>query len=83
MKALVYKGPGEKALENRQKPKITAPTDAIVTITKTTICGTDLHILKGDVPSCQPGAVFWVTKVLALLTRLGQVSPHSSRETEC
>jgi alcohol dehydrogenase len=57
MKALVYKGPGEKALENRPKPKITAPTDAIVTITKTTICGTDLHILKGDVPSCQPGRI--------------------------
>ena len=57
MKALVYKGPGEKALENRPKPEITAPTDAIVTITKTTICGTDLHILKGDVPSCQPGRI--------------------------
>ncbi|UOA08641.1 zinc-dependent alcohol dehydrogenase family protein [Methylobacter sp. S3L5C] len=57
MKALVYKGPGEKVLENRSKPEITAPTDAIVTITKTTICGTDLHILKGDVPSCQPGRI--------------------------
>ena len=57
MKALVYKGPEEKALENRPKPEITAPTDAIVTITKTTICGTDLHILKGDVPSCQPGRI--------------------------
>ena len=57
MKALVYKGPGEKALENRPKQEITAPTDAIVTITKTTICGTDLHILKGDVPSCQPGRI--------------------------
>jgi len=57
MKALVYKGPGEKALENRPKPEITAPTDAIVAITKTTICGTDLHILKGDVPSCQPGRI--------------------------
>jgi alcohol dehydrogenase len=57
MKALVYKGPGGKALENRPKPEITAPTDAIVTITKTTICGTDLHILKGDVPSCQPGRI--------------------------
>ncbi len=57
MKALVYKGPGEKVLENRPKPEITAPTDVIVTITKTTICGTDLHILKGDVPSCQPGRI--------------------------
>jgi alcohol dehydrogenase len=57
MKALVYLGPAKKALEERPKPEITAPTDAIVKITKTTICGTDLHILKGDVPSCQPGRV--------------------------
>jgi alcohol dehydrogenase len=57
MKALVYAGPGKKALEDRPKPDITAPTDAIVKITKTTICGTDLHILKGDVPTCQPGRI--------------------------
>ena len=57
MKALVYQGPGKKALEERPKPEITAPTDAIVKITKTTICGTDLHILKGDVPTCQPGRI--------------------------
>jgi alcohol dehydrogenase len=57
MKALVYQGPAKKALEERPKPEITAPTDAIVKITKTTICGTDLHILKGDVPTCQPGRI--------------------------
>ena len=57
MKALVYLGPGNKALEDRPRPEITAPTDAIVKITKTTICGTDLHILKGDVPTCQPGRI--------------------------
>ena len=57
MKALVYQGPARKALEDRPKPDIAAPTDAIVKITKTTICGTDLHILKGDVPSCQPGRI--------------------------
>jgi alcohol dehydrogenase len=57
MKALVYRGPGKKALERRQRPKVTAPTDAIVKITKTTICGTDLHILKGDVPTCKPGRI--------------------------
>ena len=56
MKALVYQGPGRKALENGPKPKITAPTDAIVRMTKTTICGTDLNILKGDVPTCAPGS---------------------------
>jgi len=57
MKALVYQGPGKKALESRPKPDITAPTDAIVKIVKTTICGTDLHILKGDVPTCKPGTI--------------------------
>ena len=57
MKALVYSGPTQMALEERPKPQITAPTDAIIKITKTTICGTDLHILKGDVPTCQPGRI--------------------------
>ena len=57
MQALVYLGPGKKALEARPKPDIIDPTDAIVRITKTTICGTDLHILKGDVASCQPGRI--------------------------
>src|SRR5271170_791907 len=57
MKAFVYRGPGKKALEEHAKPEITAPTDAIIKIVKTTICGTDLHILKGDVPSCQPGRI--------------------------
>jgi alcohol dehydrogenase len=57
MKALIFQGLGKKALEERPKPTIAEPTDAIVKITKTTICGTDLHIIKGDVPMCQPGRV--------------------------
>ena len=57
MKALVYSAPGKKALEKRPKPEITVPTDAIVKISKTTICGTDLHILKGDVATCKPGRI--------------------------
>ena len=57
MKALVYLGPGRKQLEDRPKPELKAPDDAIVKLTKTTICGTDLHILKGDVPSCTPGRI--------------------------
>lgn len=57
MKALVYQGPGKKAVEDRPMPTIAAPTDAIVKISKTTICGTDLHILKGDVPTCAPGRI--------------------------
>ena len=57
MKAFVYKGPGKKALEDRPVPDVKAPTDATVKIIKTTICGTDLHILKGDVPTCTPGRI--------------------------
>ncbi len=57
MKALIYNGPGKTALEDRPKPDIISPTDAIVRITRTTICGTDLHIIKGDVPSCEPGRI--------------------------
>jgi alcohol dehydrogenase len=57
MKALVYNGPGKKALEERPKPTIKDPTDAIIRVAKTTICGTDLHILKGDVPTCKPGTI--------------------------
>lgn len=57
MKALVYQGPGKKSLEERPIPTILNSTDAVVKIVKTTICGTDLHILKGDVPTCQPGRI--------------------------
>ena len=57
MKALVYLDVAKKGLEERPKPEISAPTDAIVKITKTTICGTELHILKGDLPTCRPGCI--------------------------
>jgi len=57
VKALVYQGPGKKSLEDRPKPQVIDPTDAVVKIVKTTICGTDLHILKGDVPTCAPGRI--------------------------
>lgn len=57
MKALVYKGPGQKAYEDHAKPALRDPTDAIVKVTRTTICGTDLHILKGDVATCTPGRI--------------------------
>lgn len=55
MKALVYRGPGKKAVEDKPQPDIQKPTDAVVRILKTTICGTDLHILKGDVPTVEVG----------------------------
>jgi alcohol dehydrogenase len=57
MKALVYQGPGKRAWETVPDPKIQVPTDAIVKIDTATICGTDLHILKGDVPACKPGTI--------------------------
>jgi alcohol dehydrogenase len=57
MKALVYHGPGKRDMENVPKPEIQLSTDAIVRITKTTICGTDLHIMKGDVPAVTDGRI--------------------------
>jgi alcohol dehydrogenase len=57
MKALIYHGPGEKAWDTKPDPTIVDPSDAIVRIDSSTICGTDLHILKGDVPEVTPGTV--------------------------
>ncbi len=57
MKALVYHSPGNKAWEEKPKPLIKESTDAIVKILKTTICGTDLHIMKGDVPTVTDGRI--------------------------
>jgi alcohol dehydrogenase len=57
MKALVYHGPGLRSWEEKPDPRIQEPTDAIVRIDSATICGTDLHILKGDVPEVQPGTI--------------------------
>ena len=55
MKALVYHGPGKRQWQDKPDPEIEQPTDAVVRISHTTICGTDLHILKGDVPTCEAG----------------------------
>jgi len=57
MKALVYSKSGKIALEDRPKPEVTDPGDAVVRVTHTTICGTDLHILKGDVATATPGRI--------------------------
>ena len=57
MKALVYRGPGKKQLEDMPKPLLREATDAVVRMTKTTICGTDLHILKGDLPTVAAGRI--------------------------
>ena len=57
MRAVVFHGPGQKHWEEVPDPKIVDDSDAIVHITSTTICGTDLHILKGDVPAMTPGRI--------------------------
>ena len=57
MKALVYHGPGKRAWEDKPRPTIQDPGDAIVQITTSTICGTDLHILKGDLPVVTDGRI--------------------------
>jgi alcohol dehydrogenase len=57
MKALVYHGPGQRSWEEVSDPVLIDPTDVIVRVDSATICGTDLHILKGDVPEVKPGTI--------------------------
>jgi len=57
MKALVYQGPNAKAWQDVPKPEILVETDAIIRVDATTICGTDLHILKGDLPEVVEGRI--------------------------
>ena len=57
MKALTYGGPGVRAWETVPDPTVSEPTDVVVEIGSSTICGTDLHILKGDVPTVEPGRI--------------------------
>jgi len=57
MKAVVYGGPGQRSWTDVSEPKIVDPRDAVIQVDAVTICGTDLHILKGDVPAVQPGRI--------------------------
>src|SRR5947209_8483441 len=57
MRALVYHGPGERGWDSVDDPAIIEPTDIVVRVDTSTICGTDLHILKGDVPETTPGTI--------------------------
>jgi threonine dehydrogenase-like Zn-dependent dehydrogenase len=70
MRALVYHGPATKAWEDVPDPAIQDPTDAIVRIDTTTICGTDLHILKGDVPAVTDGRILG-HEAVGTVTELG------------
>ena len=78
MKALVYHGPGQKSWETVPDPSPAEPTDIVVQVDTTTICGTDLHILKGDVPAVTDGrilgheAVGTVAAVGAAVTSLAE-----------
>jgi alcohol dehydrogenase len=80
MRAVVYHGPGEKSWDEVPDPKLDADTDAIVRIDSVTICGTDLHILKGDVPEVTPGRVLGHEAVGTVVERGTGV--HSRREGE-
>jgi alcohol dehydrogenase len=71
MKALIYKGPGKKAWDDVPDPKIEQPTDVIVRMVATTICGTDLHILKGDVPEVEVGRVLG-HEGIGVITEVGE-----------
>jgi alcohol dehydrogenase len=78
MKALVYHGPGQRGWDSVDDPKIIDPTDAIVRIDTSTICGSDLHILKGDVPETPPGTILGheaVGTVLEIGAAVGSVAP--------
>src|SRR5262245_23053659 len=57
MRALVYHGPGRRSWQEVADPQIKEPTDVVVRIDSSTICGTDLHILRGDVPEVKPGTI--------------------------
>ena len=71
MKALIYKGPGEKVWDEVPDPKIEQPTDVIVKMVATTICGTDLHILKGDVPEVAIGRILG-HEGIGVITEVGE-----------
>ena len=82
MKALVYRGPGKKAWADKDKPAVLKPTDAVVRVTHTTIRGTDLHILKGDVPEV-PESLTLGHEASAWSRRSVRRWPISSPATRC
>ncbi len=86
MKALVYHGPGRKAWEDIDEPTIVDDSDAIVRVDATTICGTDLHILKGDVPTVTDGRVLGheaVGTVTTVGSSVGNVKPGDRVLVSC
>ena len=81
MRAVVYHGPGQKAWEKVPMPVVIDDTDAVVRVDATTICGTDLHILKGDVPAVTDGRILGheavgVPATFELATQLARPGGH-------
>jgi alcohol dehydrogenase len=74
MKALVYHGPGQRSWDDVPDPTIQVPTDVVVRIDSSTICGTDLHILKGDVPAVTPGRILGHEAVATIVEKGSGVS---------
>ncbi|MFI6785936.1 zinc-dependent alcohol dehydrogenase family protein [Nonomuraea sp. NPDC050383] len=86
MKALIYHGPGQRSWEETPDPRVTEATDAIVRVDAVTICGTDLHILKGDVPAVRPGTILGheaVGTVTATGTSVTTVEPGDRVLVSC
>jgi alcohol dehydrogenase len=81
MQALVYQGPGKPSWESHAKPALRASQDTIVRITTLTICGTDLHILKGDVPTVTEGRILG-HEGIGVVEELGTAVSASSRSTK-
>ena len=86
MKALVYHGPGRKSWDDVPDPRIVADTDAIIGVDATTICGTDLHILEGDLPDVAEGRILGheaVGTVQAVGTAVTTVKPGDRVVVSC
>ncbi|WP_433518757.1 zinc-dependent alcohol dehydrogenase family protein [Nonomuraea sp. CA-143628] len=86
MKALIYHGPGRRSWEETPDPQLIEPTDAIVRVNAVTICGTDLHILKGDVPTVEPGTILGheaVGTVMATGNSVGTAKPGDRVLVSC
>src|SRR4051812_50191057 len=82
MKALLFGGPGQRSWESTADPGINEPTDVIVKVDATTICGTDLHILKGDVPAVTEGRVLGHEAVGTVVETGAAVSSLSEGRSE-
>lgn len=82
MKALVYHGPGKKAWEQVPDAVIQEPTDVVVRVDTTTICGTDLHILQGDVAAVTEGRILG-HEAVGTVTEVGEAVTGSRPVTGC